>query len=60
MTRARVEGAAKPVAKKERPSVGFRAAINLFKQSHPDKWEDLRLTPTQHGLEAIAEQLERL
>ena len=44
----------------ERPSKGFRAAVALFREAHPDKWDEVALCPTQHGVEIIAEHLERL
>ncbi len=62
MTAARKEGAktpAKPV-KEAPPSKGFRAAIEQFRAAHPEKWDEIALTPTQHGVEVIAEALEKL
>lgn len=53
--KARVEGAEAP----KRPSNGFRATIEAFKADYPDKWEEIRLCPLQHGIEAIAETLEK-
>jgi hypothetical protein len=61
MPAARKEGAkvaAKPL-KPAPPSQGFRAAIEKFRTEHPDKWDEIALTPTQHGVEVIAEALEK-
>lgn len=30
------------------------AIVDQFKAKHPDKWEELRLCPLQHGLDEIA------
>jgi hypothetical protein len=59
--KARVEGARAPKAA-EGPSLAkqFRDLIATFRDVHPDKWDEIALTPTQHGVDAIAEHLERL
>lgn len=31
--------------------------VEFFKASHPDAWDELRLCPLQHGLEAMIEKL---
>jgi hypothetical protein len=56
--KARVEGAA--AAPAERPSRTFRGLVAQFREAHPDKWNEIALTPLQHGVEVIAEHLERL
>jgi hypothetical protein len=57
--KARVEGAA-ATPKAERPSVPFRALVAQFREARPEVWEEIALTPLQHGIEVIAEHLERL
>src|SRR5690606_20752054 len=49
-----------PEAKTERPSKAFRALIAQFREKHPDKWDEIALVATQHGVDIIAEHLERL
>lgn len=49
-----------PEAPKGRPSKPFREAIAAFREKHPEKWEEIALCPTQHGVDIIAEHLERL
>lgn len=56
--KARVEGETAPKA--ERPSRPFRALVAQFREAYPDKWEEIALTPLQHGVEVMAEHLERL
>lgn len=54
--KARVEGAvADPVAGDN--GAALARIVAFFKASHPDAWEDLRLCPLQHGLEAMSEKL---
>jgi hypothetical protein len=36
---------------------GLSGIVEAFKASHPDQWEQLRLCPLQHGLEAMVEAL---
>jgi len=40
----------------ELPSV-FVETVERFKRDHPDEWEAIRLCPTQHGIEIMAERL---
>jgi len=50
------------MARKTKPkqsAPSFTEAVERFKAGHPDKWEELRLCPLQHGLEAIAETLNK-
>jgi hypothetical protein len=46
----------------EGPSLAaqFRDLVATFRDVHPDKWDAIALTPTQHGVETIAEHLEKL
>lgn len=70
MPKARKEGAAKPAKKlpdtdaleekvpEAKPGrVSFAALVEQFKAEHPEEWEAIALTPTQHGVEVIAKAL---
>ena len=36
----------------------FATAVARFKAEHPAKWEEWRLCPLQHGLDAMIEALD--
>lgn len=50
----------KPKQRPTRPSAQFRAGVKAFQDAHPELWEELRLCPLQHGVDVIAEHLEKL
>lgn len=57
MTRkARTEGASFADKYPEAKAKGgeFAAFVERFKVEHPDKWEELKLCPLQHGVEEMA------
>lgn len=53
--KARVEGGEAPKRSAKLPTDGLSAIVEAFKASHPDQWEELRLCPLQHGLDAMIE-----
>lgn len=56
MTKAQIEGAAKP-APKAKPAAAKPAALGdvltAFIEAHPDKWEEMRLWPAQSAIPEI-------
>lgn len=38
-------------------AVALTRLVEHFKAQHPDKWEELRLCPLQHGVETMIELL---
>lgn len=60
--KARLEGAAFEPAKQADPVPGnngeaLSRIAAYFKAEHPAEWDELRLCPLQHGLDAMAERL---
>lgn len=54
--KARVEGAAADPAPGDNGEALARIA-DFFRSEHPEMWEELRLCPLQHGLDAMIEKL---
>ena len=57
MAKANVEGAAAVKPKAVAKPVSFADMVEAFKVEHPDEWEAIALTPTQHGIEVMAKAL---
>jgi len=60
--RTKTEAAAAEVLAEERNVASYHAdnfiaAVEAFQKAYPSQWEELRLCPLQHGIEAIAEKL---
>jgi hypothetical protein len=61
--RPRIEGEARDSQSGQFQSIGsehaerFGSALDSFKDAFPEDWEAIRLCPTQHGVEIIAEKL---
>lgn len=49
--KARLEGEA---FKADADVEAILAGVEAFKAKYPDKWDELRLCPLQHGIEEIA------